>query len=371
MSLVELIHERRKKIENEEKSDDSDVVESSSDGHAEDSDDEIRMYRKGGYFEAKENQMLKENKHVSWKIINKLGRGHFSTVWRVQNVNKTDENRDEYAMKIQKSAKHYRTSAREEIFIHEMLKKESGEGKTNICMMHSSFFHNGPNGKHFCMVFPIVDCDLCTFMESFDKEMISLDLTSKISHEILKGVAFLHHNSIIHADLKPENILVKKNEEIEFSICDLGTACIEGDREVSYIQTSHYRSPEIFMHHRKWDCKIDIWSVACIIFECITGDYLFSGEQDEDYITNFIETIGIPPRSFVDECKEKRKFFNRDHKYIYAHDLKPMSIDRILQERYEFDRKTSMAINHLLQPMLIWDINSRWSAKDLLRLYET
>tara|TARA_B100000900_G_C20373605_1_gene631461 strand:- start:393 stop:770 length:378 start_codon:yes stop_codon:yes gene_type:complete len=124
------------------------------------------------------------------------------------------------------------------------------------------------------------------------------------------------------------------------------------------------------MGHREWNEKIDIWSFGCIVFECITGHYLFKGENDEDYITSFIETVGIPSPKFLSQCREKREYFNRDDKYRFAQDLEPMSIDRLLQESFAFERQTANTIYMIIQPMLIWDIDSRWPAKKLLTLYD-
>ena len=254
--------------------------------------------------------------------------------------------------------------------VHEYLNKSNQSGKDNVCIMITSFSHSMQSGKHFCMVFPKMKYDVDAFSKEFDNLMIPLEKTSKIAHDILKGLSFIHSVGFLHADLKPENLLVQgEGEEQIFKISDLGTACVIGDREFSYLQTSHYRSPDIILQHRRWNEKIDIWSLACILYECITGSYLFKGENEEDYVTSFIETIGIPPPEFMDECKEKRKYFNRDYKFKNACDLEPMSIERKLEERYEFDRKTANSIHVLIQPMLIWDIDRRWSAEALLGLY--
>lgn len=363
MSLVDIFQNRRKKIEKEEKSDGSDVPDSDSDDHLEDSEDEVRKYRPGGYFNPEGRRLLKDNKRNPWSLGEKLGRGHFSTVYSCK-----DKDEKEYAMKIQKSAKSYRTAAREEIMIHEQLNKSDIYGKENVCLMISSFSHTMQSGKHFCMIFPKFLCDLDKYSSKHEECMIPLEKTSKIAYDILSGLSFIHNSGFLHADLKPENILVHGEGE-KFIISDLGTACVIGDRDFSYLQTSHYRSPEIIMGHRGWNEKIDIWSFGCIIFECITGSYLFKGENSEDYITSFIETVGIPNSSFLEDCRDKREYFNRDNRFKNACDLEPMSIDRILQEKFLFDRKMSNSIYALIQPMLIWDLDRRWSATSLLELY--
>lgn len=367
MSLRDIFALKRKKIENEEKSDGSDVVSSTECSDQEDTDDEVRKYRPGGYFNPAGKDYLKDNKNQKWALGERIGRGHFSTVYSVEN-----SKGEVFACKIQKSAKSYRVAAKEEILIHEILSKNDDEKKKYICLMLCSFCHNMSSGKHFCMIFPKMRQDLDKYSYQYDDNRIPLAETSKISFDILNGMAYMHSCSLLHSDMKPENILVQENDNNRvFKLSDLGTACVIGDREYCYLQTSHYRSPEIILQHRKWNEKIDVWSMGCIVFECITGSYLFTGENEEDYMTNFVETIGMPHYSFLDECKKKREFFNRDGRLKTAVDLHPMAIDRMLQERYNFSREEAISIYFLLSPMLIWDIDERWSASSLIDLYKT
>ena len=365
-NLIEVFQNRRRKIEKDEVSDGTDVISSDSSDGLEDSEDEKRKYRPGGYFNPEGKTLVKDSRGNKFYIGKKIGRGHFSTVYET-----TNSNGAMFALKIQKSAKSYRISAREEIMIHEQLNKSDKDGKDNVCIMINSFSHSMSSGKHFCMIFPKMSLDIDKFASTFEDSKIPLDTTSKIAHDILMGLSFLHNTGFIHADLKPENLLVKTEDgSNSFLITDLGTACVIGDREYSYLQTSHYRSPDIILQHRSWNEKIDIWSLGCILFELITGRYLFRGETQEDYMTSFIETIGIPPFEYLEDCKEKRIYFNRDYKYRYASDLEPLSIDRKLQEKYGFDMSTANAIYAILQPMLIWDIDCRWSADNLLVFYK-
>lgn len=61
------------------------------------------------------------------------------------------------------------------------------------------------------------------------------------------------------------------------------------------------RSPEVILG-AKYSTHIDMWSLACMIFELVTGDLLFdprSGEgyeRDEDHLAQFIELLGRMPR---------------------------------------------------------------------------
>lgn len=356
-NFVDIMKRKRRQFdENEE----SESTSSSSSSGAEDSEDEARNYKKGGYH----NVQIGEKLLHKYIVTRKLGRGHFSTVWEVKN--KKDE---AYAMKVQKSGKSYRGAAMEEIHIHDHMKRLDGPGKDNVSIMVDHGTFHGPFGKHPCMVFKAMDCDLMKIIER--NKTLSLQQTSDIAYQTLLGVNFLHTVcDIVHSDIKPENVLVKESVDGNiYQIADLGTGCFVGDRENNYLQTSHYRSPEIILSYRKWGTEIDIWSLACMFFECITGNYLFDGDVEEDLIVCMVETLGMPPNKFIDKCKYRRKYFTRSYHFKFAHDMKPMPMDRVLIEEYDFSSEDAYSICRLLKPMLEFDPSHRWTAEQLLLLY--
>ena len=73
------------------------------------------------------------------------------------------------------------------------------------------------------------------------------------------------------------------DEDINSKICDLGNGCWTLFHFVPKIQTRQYRAPEVIMGI-DYDASTDLWSFACMIFELITGDFLFDprkGESDD------------------------------------------------------------------------------------------
>ena len=362
--LIRYVQNKRRDFDKNEHSDDSDVISSTSGDTAENSEDEKSLYKKGGYYEVQLNQILCNK----FKIKQKLGRGHFSTVWECSEKN--NENKI-YAVKIQKSKKCYREAALEEMLFHEIFKKKDHEYKVYINAM---LFHNsqkGPNGKHYCMFFPLMRCDLVKYMGEHKDEKLTLDESSKLAYQLLCGCVYLHDIcNVVHTDIKPENILIKSTDNgILYQLADFGTSCAIGDRECDYLQTTHYRSPEIIMGYKEWGSGIDIWSLACVLFEVITGYFMFEGDIESDFILHMIETLGKPPHKFLDKCKHTRSFYTRDGRFKYASELQPVPMFRVLMEEHSFEYDTTVAISRLLDPMLIWNPDERWSAAKLLTLY--
>ena len=61
-------------------------------------------------------------------------------------------------------------------------------------------------------------------------------------------------------------------------IVDLGNACWTHKHFTEDIQTRQYRAPEVLLG-ASYETSVDIWSLACIIFELVTGDLLFDPQE--------------------------------------------------------------------------------------------
>ena len=177
-------------------------------------------------------------------IVQKLGWGHFSTVWLARDIMYNTY----VALKVQKSASHYTEAAYDEVEILDVVArnahladwinsvnrykandenyKEKGGYSIEDChtvQLLNSFIHSGPNGQHFIMVFEILGVNLLEIMKRYDYRGIPLPLVRRMTKQVLIGLDYLHRKCrIIHTDLKPENVIVALNKSELQEIMDRG-----------------------------------------------------------------------------------------------------------------------------------------------------
>ncbi|CCH47007.1 Serine/threonine-protein kinase [Wickerhamomyces ciferrii] len=166
---------------------------------------------------------------------------------------------------------------------------------------------------------------------------------------------------------------------INVKLADLGNACFNNLHFTNDIQTRQYRAPEILLGH-KWGCSTDIWSCACLIFELITGDYLFDPKngknytKDDDHIAQILELIDDQDVSyqFMYDCKYAPDYFHSDYKTLRRiKNLKYWDLQNVLKQKYKMDPKIAKEIDEFLTPMLKIDPKYRvdaggWSNHDWL-----
>ena len=159
---------------------------------------------------------------------------------------------------------------------------------------------------------------------------------------------------------------------IEVKICDVGNACWFNHHFSTIIQTRQYRAPEVLLGIN-YNESSDIWSLACIVFELATGDFLFEPRKgdkyskNDDHLAQIIELVGKMPKNFALSGSNSFKYFNKKGKLKRIKKLVYYPLEKILTEKYNFKEKETKALSDFIMPMLEYYPNKRITARELLK----
>src|SRR5439155_5329414 len=108
------------------------------------------------------------------------------------------------------------------------------------------------------------------------EKQLPVDEALHIATAIAGALDYAHRHGVIHRDLKPENILLHEGQAL---IADFGIALAvsnAGGARVTQtgisLGTPQYMSPEQATGDRPVDGRSDIYSLACVVYEMLTGE---------------------------------------------------------------------------------------------------
>ena len=126
--------------------------------------------------------------------------------------------------------------------------------------------------------------------------------TLAIAVQVGRALAKAHAAGLVHRDLKPANIFLVKDEEREIAkVLDFGVAKvketgIDGSTKTgAVLGTPFYMSPEQARGSRTIDHRSDLWALAVVVFQCLTGRLPFYGEALGDlFVKIIVEPLPVP-----------------------------------------------------------------------------
>jgi serine/threonine-protein kinase len=113
---------------------------------------------------------------------------------------------------------------------------------------------------------------------------LSLEETALIVKQSAKALSQAHALGIVHRDIKPANVfLTSPDGELFIKLLDFGIAKrLQGENYAktatgALIGTPYYMSPEQVMDDREIDYRADLWALAVVAYEALTGKLPFDG----------------------------------------------------------------------------------------------
>jgi len=118
----------------------------------------------------------------------------------------------------------------------------------------------------------------------------------RIMEQACSALDYAHKHNIVHRDIKPANLMLADDDTLK--ITDFGTAKIlrfNMTQTAHVIGTPSYMSPEQ-IKGKPVDGRSDIFALGVILYEMVTGEKPFPGENITTVIFKIINEEPIPPR---------------------------------------------------------------------------
>ena len=122
--------------------------------------------------------------------------------------------------------------------------------------------------------------------------------------QVLEALQYAHEHGVVHRDVKPENIKLSPSGAV---LMDFGIAkavAASGSSRLTRsgftVGTSAYMSPEQVTGDRAIDHRADIYSLGCVIYECLAGTPPYSHLDDR-------LVLGMHQRSPIPDVRKKRR----------------------------------------------------------------
>ena len=229
---------------------------------------------------------IRSCRHVdNFKRLNEIAEGTFGKVWRALDIN-TKRVMALKQVKMEEEKEGFPLTALREVDVLMNLTHENIVDVKEIVV--------GPRHDSVYLVMEYVEHDMKFLMDGL-KHRWSIAQSKCLSLQLLKAIAFMHQNWVIHRDLKTSNLLYTNRGVLK--VCDFGLARLVGRQETNLTPgtcTLWYRSPEVLLEATDYTAASDNWAVGCIMAEFITGSAILQARAEPDQLRKMFDLLGHP-----------------------------------------------------------------------------
>ncbi|KXX74834.1 Protein kinase dsk1 [Madurella mycetomatis] len=377
--------------------------------------EDLTKYCPGGYHPMSLNDRLHDGRY---EIFHKLGFGSFSTVWLARD----HHNERNVTIKVVVADRSVET-ARELTILRAL--KERGDpahpGWKHVSHLLESFYHEGPNGRHLCIVLGLLGPKPTSIADRCPDYRLGGHLARSVSRQLLLAVDYLHATGVAHGDIHMGNVLFRlpeHEESLELVMKDLGPpqigkvqrrdgAPLEPGVPEYLVEPADYNvkvqdrftdvelidfgesffitdppkqistpvslhPPELVFQH-SLTSAVDLWNLGCTTYELVIGRTPFESDyNDKELVPQFEKVIGGFPAQWIQNAVD-RGVMEKTPDNSSAEYFLPLE-DELRRSYFEgHDAKTlplrEVEINTLgryLRKLLVIDPTQRAKAHELL-----
>jgi len=246
--------------------------------------------------------MIKAGMYISdrYEIIDKVGSGGMADVYKAlcHRLNRY------VAIKILKPE--YSTDAG-------FVQKFRAEAQSVAGLSHPnivSVYDVGEDDGLYYIVMELVEgITLKRFIEK--RKKLDVKEAVGIAIQIAMGMEAAHTHHIIHRDIKPQNIIISREGKVKVADFGIAKAATSNTISQNAIGSVHYLSPEQARGGYS-DERSDIYSLGVTLYEMLSGQVPFAGDNSVSVALLHIQSEAIPVRELNPEV--------------------PLSVDKIIQK---------------------------------------
>lgn len=134
---------------------------------------------------------------------------------------------------------------------------------------------------------------------------LGVDEAVNLTLQCLEGLSAAHGGGIVHRDLKPDNLFIAGGEGseslikiLDFGISKILDSAASGDGRATQaglvMGTPLYMSPEQARGRLDIDHRSDLWSMGCVLYECLVGTPPFAGDNHNQIMASVLDGSFVP-----------------------------------------------------------------------------
>ena len=122
---------------------------------------------------------------------------------------------------------------------------------------------------------------------------LTIDFVIESIYKICLALDYIHFNNIVHRDIKPDNIIINAENNV-IKLMDFSCASRTTDLASDKTGSAPYMAPEIHNAGNLVDVQSDIFSLGAVMYELLSGEMAFPGEDPLSCVYKVIHDTPVP-----------------------------------------------------------------------------